>query len=195
MAALNVAAQTASTSDCTQYVTDLSSCQGYLINTATVPGTECCSGIATVEKESLSCLCAIVSQLVTAGSDVNLTRAYAIPKDCNLTFSNSSCSGNTFSVIILLVQPLGENPNPFFLACWDFLPIFFLPRCNVLVLKWKWCRIVVHSWELNRVFCCVCDRDPATGVSPTASTPATTGGMCRRSVLSVILWVLKCEGF
>jgi hypothetical protein len=63
------------------------------------------------------------------------------------------------------------------------------------VLKWKWCRIVVHSWELNRVFCCVCDRDPATGVSPTASTPATTGGMCRRSVLLVILWVLKCEGF
>jgi hypothetical protein len=94
LTALNVAAQTASASGCTQYVAGLTSCQSYLTNAATVPGTECCSGIATVEKDSLSCLCYIVSQLVTAGSGVNLTRAYAIPKDCNLTFSNSSCSGN-----------------------------------------------------------------------------------------------------
>ncbi len=92
--ALNVAAQTAAASDCTQYVADLSSCQNYLTNAATVPGTDCCSGIATVEKDSVSCLCAIVSQLVGAASDVNLTRVYAVPKDCNLTFSNSSCSGN-----------------------------------------------------------------------------------------------------
>lgn len=112
MAALNVAAQTASTSDCTQYVTDLSSCQGYLINTATVPGTECCSGIATVEKESLSCLCAIVSQLVTAGSDVNLTRAYAIPKDCNLTFSNSSCSATGVSPTASTPATTGASPSP-----------------------------------------------------------------------------------
>jgi hypothetical protein len=113
LTALNVAAQTASTSDCSQYVAGLTSCQSYLNNAATVPGTECCSGIATVEKDSLSCLCAIVSQLVTAGSGVNLTRAYAIPKDCNLTFSNSSCSGN--ALCLSSSSAPWSKPKPFLL--------------------------------------------------------------------------------
>jgi len=112
LTALNVAAQTASASACTQYLTDLTSCQNYLTNAATVPGTECCSGIATVEKDSLSCLCAIVSQLVTAGSGVNLTRAYAIPKDCNLTFSNSSCSAPGISPTASTPTTTGASPSP-----------------------------------------------------------------------------------
>jgi hypothetical protein len=113
LTALNVAAQTASTSDCTQYVADLTSCQGYLTNAAAAPGTECCSGIATVEKDSLSCLCSIVSQLVTAGSDVNLTRAYAIPKDCNLTFSNSSCAAAAgVSPTASTPTSTGASPSP-----------------------------------------------------------------------------------
>lgn len=112
LTALNVAAQTASASDCNQYVADLSSCQNYLTNAATAPGTECCSGIATVEKDSLSCLCAIVSQLGSAGSDVNLTRAYAIPKDCNLTFSNSSCSATGVSPTASTPTTTGASPSP-----------------------------------------------------------------------------------
>ncbi|CAK9866254.1 unnamed protein product [Sphagnum jensenii] len=111
--ALNVAAQTASSSDCTQYVTDLGSCQNYLINAATVPGTDCCSGIATVEKDSVSCLCAIVNQLVGgASSGVNLTRVYAIPKDCNLTFSNSSCLAAGVSPTASTPTSTGASPSP-----------------------------------------------------------------------------------
>lgn len=112
LTALNVAAQTASASVCSQYTTDLTSCQSYLNNVATVPGTECCSGIATVEKESLSCLCFIVSELATVASDVNLTRAYAIPKDCNLTFSNSSCSAAGVSPTASTPTTTGASPSP-----------------------------------------------------------------------------------
>ncbi|CAM6051651.1 unnamed protein product [Sphagnum compactum] len=112
LTALNVAAQTPSASDCTtQYGADLSSCGSYLTNAATVPGTECCSGIATVEKDSLFCLCEIVSQLGTAAG-VNLTRAYAIPKDCNLTFSNSSCSAAGISPTASTPTTTGASPSP-----------------------------------------------------------------------------------
>lgn len=111
--ALNVAAQTAAASDCNQYVADLSSCDNYLTNAATVPGTDCCSGIATVEKDSVSCLCAIVSQLVgAASSGVNLTRVYAVPKDCNLTFSNSSCSAAGISPTASTPTTTGASPSP-----------------------------------------------------------------------------------
>jgi hypothetical protein len=110
--ALNVAAQTAAASDCNQYVADLSSCDNYLTNAATVPGTDCCSGIATVEKDSVSCLCAIVSQLVGAASGVNLTRVYAVPKDCNLTFNNSSCSAAGISPTASTPTTTGASPSP-----------------------------------------------------------------------------------
>jgi hypothetical protein len=111
LTALNVAAQTASPSVCSQYETDLSSCETYLTNAATVPGTECCSGIATVEKESLSCLCSFISQLATVASDV-MARAYAIPKDCNLTFSNSSCTAAGVSPTASTPTTTGASPSP-----------------------------------------------------------------------------------
>jgi hypothetical protein len=134
--ALNVAAQTAAASDCTQYVADLSSCQNYLNNAAAVPGTDCCSGIATVEKDSVSCLCAIVSQLVGAASGVNLTRVYAVPKDCNLTFNNSSCSGNSRSVfLLLLLQPLCQTLNLSYYCSLSFPSYKCFPRCNIFMLK------------------------------------------------------------
>jgi hypothetical protein len=40
-------------------------------------------------------VCSIINQLGVVATCMNLIRTYTIPKDCNLTFSNSTCFGNS----------------------------------------------------------------------------------------------------
>ncbi|CAK9869411.1 unnamed protein product [Sphagnum jensenii] len=87
---LGVAAQNNPSTACGQYEIPLENCLGFLTNTAQTPSTSCCSAISQVQKESVTCLCSIVTNIGTS-VPINVTRAKEIPQDCNLGFTNTVC--------------------------------------------------------------------------------------------------------
>lgn len=89
---LGVAAQSNPSTACGQYETPLANCLDFLTNTAQTPSTSCCSAIGQVQKESVSCLCSIVTNIGTS-VQINVTRAKEIPQDCNLGFTDTVCEG------------------------------------------------------------------------------------------------------
>ncbi len=100
---LGVAAQNNPSTACGQYETPLANCLDFLTNTAQTPSTSCCSAISQVHKESVTCLCSIVTNIGTS-VPINVTRAKEIPQDCNLGFTNTVCEGKQAND--LLTHPL-----------------------------------------------------------------------------------------
>ncbi len=105
---LGVAAQSNPSTACGQYETPLANCLDYLTNTAQTPSTSCCSAIGQVQKESVSCLCSIVTNIGTS-VPINVTRAKEIPQDCNLGFTDTVCEGKQANDP--LTHPLCMHPR------------------------------------------------------------------------------------
>lgn len=86
--------------DCSTVVYDLVECVGYISKDGqqTKPNAACCSGLQSVIKVDVMCLCAAMKLSASMGIQLNLTRAKSLPADCGAKgVSTTLCDSNSTS--------------------------------------------------------------------------------------------------
>lgn len=96
MMVVGVTPATTPAADCNAATASLSPCFEYVTGTGATPPKECCSGLSTLNANSPSCLCQLITQLngsSSAASSVNITKGLSLPKDCSITLVTTNCPG------------------------------------------------------------------------------------------------------
>ena len=94
MALMGAADVAALSLDCAVLLGSLSSCVPYVAGNDSKPTGECCAALTTVVNTNASCLCLVLNG--NSGiPNLNVTKALALPKECNVTGAPppSSCAG------------------------------------------------------------------------------------------------------
>ncbi|XP_024393836.1 uncharacterized protein [Physcomitrium patens] len=112
MMVVGVTPATTPAADCNAATASLSPCFEYVTGTGATPPKECCSGLSTLNANSPSCLCQLITQLngsSSAASSVNITKGLSLPKDCSITLVTTNCPA---LANLPLSPPAGTTTTP-----------------------------------------------------------------------------------
>lgn len=88
--------------NCDSAASALLPCYSYVTGPDAKPPTDCCGGLGTLNNDSPTCMCQLITQLngsAAADPSLNLTKAFNLPKDCAITLKTSSCPGQEYPAI------------------------------------------------------------------------------------------------
>lgn len=97
--------------NCDSAASALLPCYSYVTGPDAKPPTDCCGGLGTLNNDSPTCMCQLITQLngsAAADPSLNLTKAFNLPKDCAITLKTSSCPA---LANMPLAPPAGVTPS------------------------------------------------------------------------------------
>ena len=112
--------------DCTSLVMNMADCLSYVTNgsTETKPEDTCCSGLKTVLKADVDCLCEAFKSSAQFGVVLNITKAVALPTACHVSAPSVSNCGRQSSPLFFF--------SFFFLLLGKFRPVWLLGKLFLL---------------------------------------------------------------
>ena len=98
MLVMEAAAATPSPPNCDSAASALMPCYSYVTGSDVAePPTDCCGGLDSLNTNSPTCLCQLITQLKGSAASqpsMNITKALYLPKDCAIILNTSDCPGN-----------------------------------------------------------------------------------------------------
>ncbi|KDP32697.1 hypothetical protein JCGZ_11989 [Jatropha curcas] len=81
--------------DCSIIIYDMVDCLPYMTGSGAPLDASCCAGFESVLHFNTKCVCEALKTSLDMNLDINLTKAYDLPKDCKVSTPPSHCNVST----------------------------------------------------------------------------------------------------